>query len=112
MPILSNSWMNHYNALASNDKGNKNLQAFASAMLASKSKEARIAELTQDPNTIFYIAGPDRTIATLHSPTSFEGTKARATKKIAALTGMGLKAIGIKLKEDAITKISSYQTPK
>ncbi len=104
--------MNHYNALASNDEGNKNLPAFASAMLASKSKEARIIKLTQDPNIIFYITGPEGTIATLHSPTHFGGTRARATNKIAALTGMGPRAISIKLKEDAITKITSFQAPK
>ena len=107
--VNSNSWKQYYEILPGDDEGNKNMRSFSDfSSDTSTDGVSKLRDLVEDPNTVFLGASNGK-ILILHSPTNFGGTRTRKSNKLACLTGLGPKAIGIVLDEKSILSTKRFK---
>ena len=99
--MLFPSWRLWYQNLASNEQGNKNIEAFTNTLSSEDTLVQKVRTLTEDVDTVFLAATPDRLINVFHSPKNLGGTRVRPTDKIVCLVGMGVSAIGVLLNKES-----------
>ena len=98
----SNSWKQHLHSLPGDDEGNKNMVNFTKYCTnVVASKISKLRDLVEDEDVIF-LGNIKGEITLFHSPTNFGGTRARTTKKVACLLGLGPEATAVLLNEDEI----------
>jgi hypothetical protein len=89
--IWSDRFINH----ASNDAGNKNLQAFSNTLGSDVNKATKLQQVTEEVNTVILAANASNRIMLLHSPRNFGGTRTRPANKLVCMIGMGPQAVSI-----------------
>jgi hypothetical protein len=89
MTSHSTNWKQHYSSLPSNDDGNKMCLSFSHAMAASRSQRDRILALTEETDSIIFVADEEGLITVIHSPKNLGGTRTRPSNKVIGLVGMG-----------------------
>jgi hypothetical protein len=75
MTILSNSWAQHLNSLARNNKANKNMTAFTEALTPSTTISKQLNVLVEEVNAAVLLVGPNNSIQRTHSWAKFGGTQ-------------------------------------
>ncbi len=111
MSILSNSWAQHLRDLASNDEGNKNMEAFTRALEPHKTYDQKINALTKEINAVVLIVGPYNTIVQSHSWTKFGGTRSQQNTTISCLIGTGAQAIAVTIDHNHAIKGAQTKLP-
>lgn len=97
--MLFLNWKLWYQNLASNEQGNKNIEAFTDSLSSDDTLVQKVRTLTEDLDTVFLAASPERLINIFHSPKNLGGTRVRPTDKIVCLLGLGASATGVLLNQ-------------
>jgi len=71
------NWAAYFVNHASNEAGNRNLQAFSDILGSEVSTEAKLRDLVDELDTVILAADANRNIMLLHSPKNFGGTRSR-----------------------------------
>jgi hypothetical protein len=80
---------------ASNDAGNRNLQAFSDVLGSDVNKGTKLQQVTKEVDTVILTANASNRIMLLHSPRNFGGTWTRPANKLVCMIGMGPQAVSI-----------------
>ena len=105
----SNSWKQYLHSLPGDDEGNKNMVNFTKYCTnVVASKISKLRDFVEDEDVIF-LGNIKGNINLFHSPTNFGGTRARTTKKVACLLGLGPKATAVLLNEDEICSSKRFK---
>jgi hypothetical protein len=86
------NWATYFVNHASNDAGNRNLQAFSDVLGSEVSTEAKLRDLVDELDTVILAADANRNIMLLHSPKNFGGTRSRPDNKVTCMIGFGARA--------------------
>ena len=108
---LTNGWKQFYLSLPGNEQGNKNMGSFSLSMSSSQSADARMNSLTEDVDTVIFIADENKKVAVIHSPKNHGGTRTRPTNKISCLVGLGPQAACVVLNETQALFDCNIRTP-
>ena len=111
MTSHSTNWKQHYSSLPSNDDGNKMCLSFSHAMAASRSQRDRILALTEETDSIIFVADEEGLITVIHSPKNLGGTRTRPSNKVIGLVGMGPLATPVVLNIEQAVATCEIRTP-
>ena len=89
------NWAGYFVNHASNEAGNRNLQAFSDILGSEVSTEAKLRDLVDELDTVILAADANRNIMLLHSPKNFGGTRSRPDNKVTCMIGFGARAASI-----------------
>ena len=109
---LSTNWKQHYASLASNNDGNKMMMNFSKSITESLSDKDKINALTEETDSVIFIADDQGSITVIHSPTKLGGTRSRPELKIVCLVGMGPLATAVVLNDKQAIAIFKIATPE
>ena len=65
---LTNGWKQYYLSLPGNEQGNKNMGPFSLSVSSNQSASTRLSSLTEDVDTVIFIADENKKVAVIHSP--------------------------------------------
>ena len=86
------NWAGYFVNHASNEAGNRNLQAFSDILGSEVSTEAKLRDLVDELDTVILAADANRNIMLLHSPKNFGGTRSRPDNKVTCMIGLGARS--------------------
>ena len=86
------NWADYFVNHASNEAGNRNLQAFSDILGSEVSTEAKLRDLVDELDTVILAADANRNIMLLHSPKNFGGTRSRPDNKVTCMIGLGARS--------------------
>ena len=109
---LSTNWKQHCASLASNNDGNKMMMNFSKSITESLSDKDKINALTEENDSVIFIADDQGSINVIHSPTKLGGTRSRPELKIVCLVGMGPLATAVVLNDKQAIAIFKIATPE
>ena len=88
------------------------MAAFGLALAAGINTQTKLNSLTEDIDTVLFIADDEGRIQALHSPRNFDGTRTRKTNKVGCLVGFGSQAMTVLLSKSQSTGDCNIVTPK
>ena len=108
---LHNAWSQVFANLYMNDEGDKHMSAFTDAMNSNRSGGERLRAMTEDTNSVCFIADAEKNILIIHNVKNFGGFRTRPANKVGALIGLGPKATVVLIKESVTIKDCKVTTP-
>jgi hypothetical protein len=89
------TWSDWFINHASNDAGNRNLQAFSNTLGSDVNKATKLQQVTKEVDTVILAANASNKIMLLHSSRNFGGTRTRPANKLACMIGIGPQAVSV-----------------
>jgi hypothetical protein len=87
------NWSDWFTNLASNDAGNKNMQAYRDTFKSGHSETEKLRSVVKEIDTVILAANANKNVLIFHSPKNFGGTRTRPKNKLIGLIGLGTQAM-------------------